>query len=66
MLFFLGLTGVDLTNATKKVLFSFANAIECLYYLHNFQVILPHSFVCNLIQFYTAGSKTMPVINGKI
>ena len=45
---------------------SFVNAIECLYYLRNFQVILPHSFVCNLIQFYTSGSKTMPVIIGKI
>ena len=66
VLFFLGLTGVDLTNTTEKVLFSLANAIECLYYPCNFQVILPHSFVCNLIQFYTSGSKTVPVINGKV
>ena len=44
--FLLGLTGIDLTNATEKVLFSFANAIKCLYYLRNLQVILPHSFVC--------------------
>ena len=64
--FFLGLTGVDLTNATEKVLFSFADAIECLYYLRNLQVISPHSFVCNLIQFYTSGSKTVPVFNNKI
>ena len=64
--FFLGLTDVDLSNATEKVLFSFTNAIECLYYLRNFQVILPLSFICNVIQFYTYGSKTMSVTNGKI
>ena len=56
--FFLGLTGVDLSNATEKVLFSFVNAIECLYYLRNFQVILPHSSACNLTQFYISASKT--------
>lgn len=66
VLFFLGLTDIDLSNATEKVLLSFTNVIECLYYLRNFQVMLPRSFICNLIQFYTYGSKTMSVTNGKI
>ena len=38
----------------------------CFHYVRNFQVILPHSFVCSLIQFYTSGSKTVPVINDKL
>ena len=64
--FFLGLTGVNSTNATDKVLIWFTNAIECLCYLRNFQVMLPHSFVCNSIQFYACGFKTVPVLMVKL
>ena len=44
---------------------SFAKCVEMIYYLPNFNLILPYSFVENIIQSYTSGSKTVLVVNAK-
>lgn len=43
-----------------------ACCIEQIYFLRNLNLVLPYNFVANLIQSYTAGSKTVSVVNGKV
>ena len=64
--FLLGVAGIDLDNMSEKVSFIFACTIEQIYYLRHQNIVLPYSFMSNLIQFYTSGSKTVPVFNGKL
>ena len=64
--FLLGLTGIDLKAASDKEQYAFACVIESIYHLRNLNVVLPNSFLYNLVQFYTSGSKTVPAINGKV
>ena len=40
--------------------------IESIYHLRNSNIVLPHSFLANLVQFYGSGSKIVPVINDKL
>jgi hypothetical protein len=47
------------------VLYSLAIVVESIYHLRNMNLILPHCFLTNLVQSFIAGSKTVPVINGK-
>ena len=37
-----------------------------MYYLCHHNIVLPHSFISNLIQFYTSCSKVVPALNGKV
>ena len=64
--FLLGISDSTLTSLSEKTAFTFAVAIEQLYYLRHHNIVLPHSFISNLIQFYTSGSKAVPVLNGKV
>ena len=63
--FLLGISDSTLIYLSEKTAFTFPVAIEQLYYLHHHNIVLPHSFISNLIQFYTSGSK-VPVLNGKV
>ena len=71
----------DFLNDRNKVLMSFLRSIvpstrhyshqlamivESIYHLKNNNLILPHSFLANLIQTFISGSKTVTTINGKI
>ena len=40
--------------------------VEAIYFLRNLNVILPYSFLSNLIQSLVSGSKTVTRINGKV
>ena len=62
--FLLGACGLDLNKLSEKT--QYALAWESIYHLRNSNVVLPHSFLANLVQFYTSGSKVVPVINGKL
>ena len=53
--FLLGLKGIDLKTASDKEHYAFACMIESIYHLWNLNVLLPHSFIYNLVQFYTSG-----------
>ena len=64
--FLLGLTGIDLKTASNKEQYAFYCVIESIYHLRNLNVVLPYSFLYNLVQFYTSGSKIVPAINGKV
>ena len=64
--FLLGISDTTLSSLSEKTAFTFAVAIEQIYYLHHHNIVLPHSFISNLIQFYTSGSKAVPVLNGKV
>ena len=37
-----------------------------IYQLRNFNLVLPHCFMSNLVQSCISGSKTVSVVNGKI
>ena len=64
--FFLGFSGIQLYNETNKIRFTFATAIEMCYYLRDLTLVLPFSFLGNLVQSCISGSKTVTMFNGKI
>ena len=64
--FLLGISNTTLTSLSEKTAFTFAVAIEQIYYLRHHNIVLPHSFISNLIQFYTSGSKVVPALNRKV
>ena len=64
--FLLGASGLDLNKLSEKSQYALACVIESIYHLRNSNIVLPHSFLANLVQFYTSGSKVVPVINGKL
>ena len=43
-----------------------AMVVETIYHMRNNNLILPHSFMSNLIQTFISGSKTVTTINGKL
>ena len=63
--FLSGVTGMDYKRENEKIKFSIASCIENIYFLRNLNLVLPYTFVANLVQSYTSGSKTVSVINGK-
>ena len=64
--FLLGASGSDLNKLSEKTQYALASVIESIYHLRNSNIVLPHSFLGNLVQFYTSGSKVVPVINGNL
>ena len=52
------------TNATT--LYAVAVTVEMIYFLRNFNLVLPHCFLINLIQSFVSGSKTVSTLNGKV
>lgn len=48
------------------MIFRFCVCIESIYHLKNSNLVLPHSFLANIIQTTTSGSKTVTEINAKI
>ena len=62
-----GVTGheIDFVN-NNQMLFVYAVLIESVYHLRNRNLVLPFSFLTNLIQTFVCGSKTVTSINGKI
>ena len=58
------MTRIDIYKEKNKVTFPFAKYLEMIYYL-DMNLALPYSFVENLIQSYTSGSKMVSVANFK-
>ena len=54
------------TIENSRQLFQVVNVIEQIFHLINFNWVLPHSFVTNMIQSCISGSKTVTAINGKL
>ena len=50
VLFLCGLTNPYCDYETKQVLYIFASTLEKYYHLHNLNLVLPHSFLANLVQ----------------
>lgn len=65
VLFLCGVTGLDMSNTSTEKKMSFINTVEMCYYLRNFQLVLPFSFLGNFIQSSISGSKVVSVMNGK-
>ena len=63
--FLLGASGLDLNKLSKKRQYTLAYMIESMYHLCNSNIVLPHSFLANLVQIHTSTSKVVPVINDK-
>ena len=64
--FFLGASGLDLNKLSEKSQYELACVIESIYHLCNSNIVLPHSFLGNLLRFCTSGSKVVPIIHGKL
>ena len=61
-----GLAGFDIYEVDKKeIRYAFAVTVEMIYYLRNFNLVLPCSFLSNLVQSCISGSKSVSVVNGK-
>ena len=56
--FLLGACGLDLNKLSEKT--QYALAWESIYHLRNSNVVLPHSFLANLVQFIPQGQKLFP------
>ena len=50
--FLLGISDTTLTSLSENTAFTFAVAIEQIYYLRHHNIVLPHSFISNLIVLY--------------
>ena len=62
------LEGVSSTrkySLDSKSEFTLSMVIESIYHLRNRNYVLPHHFLCNLLQSSTSGSKCVSVVNGK-
>ena len=46
--------------------FLLAVIVEAIYHFKNNNLILPHSFLANLVETFISGSKAVTAINGKI
>ena len=64
--FIQSITNRRLNSLNIDKMFHFASVIEHIYHLGNYNLVLPHNFVANLIQTLTSGSKTVTEINAKI
>ena len=63
--FFLGLSGFYLDCESNKIWYSFALLVEMSYYLRDLTLVLPFSFLGNLVQSCISGSKMVKAVNGK-
>ena len=62
-----GASGISIKgDTTTQIQFAACSIIESIYFLRNFNIILPYSFLMNLEQFLVSGSKTVTAVNGKI
>ena len=61
-----GISPVKMDKMKDKDLFMFARTIEQVYHMRFRKAILPFSFISSMVQFYTSGSKTVSVLNGKL
>ena len=59
------ITGRSIERMEDEQLYRFASCIESIYHLKNSNLILPHSFLSNLIMTTTSGSKTVTEVNAK-
>ena len=50
---------------SNQIQYTFAKCIEMCYYLRNFNLVLPYSFLSNLVQSCISGSKSVSVVNRK-
>ena len=64
--FLCGLSHRKLESESKSVVYTFACTIEMCYNLRNMNLVLPNSFLANLVQSCISGSKSVSVVNGKI
>ena len=65
--FMQGCTGLNLDFIhDSKILYRYAVTIECLYHLQSSNIVLPHSFLMNLIQRHITGSKMATSVHGKL
>ena len=61
-----GCCNVDYEDQTNMAtLFAIAVALEMIYFIRNFNLVLPHCFAVNLLRSFTSGSKTVSTLNGK-
>ena len=54
----------DQTN--RATFFTIAVALEIIYFIYNFNLVLLHCFVVNSLQSFVSGSKTISTLNGKV
>ena len=54
----------DHTNTAT--LFAIAVTVEMIYFIRNFNLVLPHYFVVNLLESFVSESKTVSTVNGKV
>jgi len=48
------------------MLFPIVIVVEMIYFLQNLNLVLPHSFLVNLLQSFVSGSNTVSSLNGKV
>ena len=63
--FSLGLSGINLDRESNRIRYSFALLVEMSYYLLVLTLVLPFSFLGNLLQYCISGSKTVTTGDGK-
>ena len=62
-----GASGISIKgDTTTQIQFAACSIIESIYFLRNFNIILPYNFMINLEQSLVSGSKTVTAVNGKI
>ena len=64
-MFIFGFSGNDLNQESNEVKYALAQTLELCYYLSNLHLVLPYSFLANLVQLCISGSKSVAVVNGK-
>lgn len=65
VMFIFGFSGIDLNQESNEVKYALAQTLELCYYLRNLHLVLPYSFLANLVQSCISGSKSVAVVNGK-
>ena len=61
-----GMSGLNISTLQNARVFAIACTVENIYHMRHFNWVLPCSFVSNLIQSVTSGSKLVTVVNGKM
>ena len=64
--FLLSITGRKMDSMDSIQRYSFSVCLESIYHIKNRNLVLPHTFISNLIQTVTSGSRTVTDINAKI
>ena len=61
------ISGIAFTKErNNQVKYSICSIIESVYYLRNLNLVLPYSFLFNIVESLISGSKTVTAINGKL